>query len=248
MFALGFSRPYPRGDAMSFGGKHVVVTGGTGALGSAVVARLLDEGAACHVPVFEEAELERAPFAGHANFHATSDMDLTDERRVEAFFGELPALWASLHIAGGFAMTPIAKLTKAGILAQLDMNAVTAFLCCREAVRSIRRTGEGGRIVNVAARPALEPRTGAGMTAYTASKAAVAALTQALAEEVAAEGIWVNAVVPSILDTPANREAMPKADHDRWPGVDEVAETILFLASPANRTTRGALVAVYGRS
>jgi NAD(P)-dependent dehydrogenase (short-subunit alcohol dehydrogenase family) len=86
------------------------------------------------------------------------------------------------------------------------------------------------------------------MAAYTASKAAVAALTAALAEEVAKGGILVNAVAPSIMDTPANRQAMPKADFSLWPKVEEVAATILFLASPENRVTRGAVVPVYGRS
>lgn len=89
---------------------------------------------------------------------------------------------------------------------------------------------------------------GAGMTAYTASKTGVVALTQALAQEVADQGILVNAVAPSIMDTPQNRQAMPKANHDAWPKVEEVAATILFLASPENRVTRGAVVPVYGRS
>jgi NAD(P)-dependent dehydrogenase (short-subunit alcohol dehydrogenase family) len=86
------------------------------------------------------------------------------------------------------------------------------------------------------------------MTAYTVAKAGVAALTVALAEEVAKDGILVNAVAPSIMDTPANREAMPKANFDAWPKVEEVAATILFLASPDNRVTRGAIVPVYGKS
>jgi NAD(P)-dependent dehydrogenase (short-subunit alcohol dehydrogenase family) len=107
---------------------------------------------------------------------------------------------------------------------------------------------EGGRIVNVAARAALEWRMGAKTTAYTASKAAVAALSSALAEEVAGQGILVNAVAPSIMDTPANRKDMPKADFAKWPKVEEVASTILFLASPENKVTRGAVVPVYGQS
>ena len=86
------------------------------------------------------------------------------------------------------------------------------------------------------------------MTAYTASKAAVAALTVALAEEVAKDGILVNAVAPSIMDTPANRAGMPKADFAAWPKVEEVAATIVFLASPENRVTRGAIVPVFGKS
>jgi len=129
---------------------------------------------------------------------------------------------------------------------QVDMNFVTCFLCCRAAVIAMAK--RGGRIVNVAARPALEWRSGAGMAAYTASKAAVAALTVALAEEVAKQDILVNAVAPSIMDTPANRQAMPKADYAAWPKVEEAAATIVFLASPENRVTRGAIVPVYGKS
>ncbi len=105
-----------------------------------------------------------------------------------------------------------------------------------------------GRIVNVAARQALEPRLGAGSIAYTIAKGAVAALTTALGAELASEGILVNAIAPSIMDTPGNRTAMPNAKSDSWPKVEEVAATILFLASPANSVTRGAVVPVYGKS
>jgi NAD(P)-dependent dehydrogenase (short-subunit alcohol dehydrogenase family) len=119
-------------------------------------------------------------------------------------------------------------------------------LCCRAAVQAM--AGNGGRIVNVAARPALEWRTGAGMTAYATSKAGVAAFTAALAEEVVKDGILVNAVAPSTMDTPANRNAMPKADFALWPKVEEVAATIVFLASPDNRVTRGGIVPVYGKT
>ncbi len=232
----------------AFDGRHVVVTGGTGALGTAVVSQLLAAGAVCHIPVFDAAEKARTPFAADSNVRFTDGVDLTDEAQVAAFFSGVERLWASVHIAGGFAMAPIDGTDKSALLGQLNLNLVTAFLCCRAAVGRMRLTGDGGRIVNVAARPALGPRSGAGMAAYTASKAGVAALTQALAEEVAGDGIWVNAVVPSILDTPANRAAMPKAPHADWPKLGEVAESIGFLASPANQATRGALVPVYGRS
>jgi NAD(P)-dependent dehydrogenase (short-subunit alcohol dehydrogenase family) len=110
------------------------------------------------------------------------------------------------------------------------------------------RGGQGGRIVNVASRQALEWRTGAGTTAYTIAKSGVATLTTTLAEEVARDGILVNAVAPSIMDTAANRSAMPKADFNAWPKVEEVAATILFLASADNKVTRGAVVPVYGKS
>jgi NAD(P)-dependent dehydrogenase (short-subunit alcohol dehydrogenase family) len=175
-------------------------------------------------------------------------VELTDEAAVGRLFEGIPQLWASIHIAGGFAMAPVAKSHKADLMQQIDTNLVSCFLCCSAAVNAIGRTGQGGRIVNVAARHALEWRGGAGLAAYTASKAAVAALTVALSEEVAKEGILVNAVAPSIMDTPANRAAIPKADHKAWPKVEEVAATILFLASPNNKVTRAAIVPVYGQS
>jgi NAD(P)-dependent dehydrogenase (short-subunit alcohol dehydrogenase family) len=155
-------------------------------------------------------------------------------------------LWASVHTVGGFAAAGLRETSLATIRQQIEMNLVSCMLCCRAAVRAM--SSDGGRIVNVAARPALEWRSGAGMTAYAASKAGVAAFTAALAEEVAKDGILVNAVAPSIMDTPANRQAMPKADHALWPKVEEVAATIAFLASPDNKVTRGAIVPVYGKS
>ena len=172
--------------------------------------------------------------------------NLADEAVVARFYQGIAPLWASIHIAGGFAMAPMRDTTAALLRQQLDMNFVSCALCCRAAVNAM--AGGGGRIVNVAARAGLEWRSGAGMVAYTASKAAVAALTAALGEEVAKDGILVNAVAPSIMDTPANRQAMPKADYALWPKVEEVAATIMFLASPENRVTRGAIVSVYGKS
>ena len=231
---------------MDMNGRNVVVTGGAGALGAAVVARLLDAGAVCHVPAFDDGEAERFPLAGKEGVRLSVAGDLADWDAVERFFAGIDGLWASIHLAGGFDMGGIADAPPDMFERQISMNAATCYLCCRAAVAAMRKTGNGGRIVNVSARPGVEPRTGAGMAAYAAAKAAVAALTQALAEEVAGEGIWINAVAPSILDTPANRAAMPEADHDAWPGTAEVARTIVFLASPDNAVTRGAVVPVYG--
>jgi NAD(P)-dependent dehydrogenase (short-subunit alcohol dehydrogenase family) len=193
-------------------------------------------------------EAERYPFREHPQVKLVGPIELTEEAAVARFYDGIPALWASIHLAGGFAAAPVGETAKAELTKQIDTNFVTAFLCCRAAVNAITRAGAGGRIVNVAARPALEWRSGAGMAAYTASKAAVAALTVALAEEVAKAGILVNAVAPSIMDTPTNRAAMPKADYAAWPKVEEVAATIVFLASPDNKVTRGGVVPVYGRS
>jgi NAD(P)-dependent dehydrogenase (short-subunit alcohol dehydrogenase family) len=231
---------------MDFRDRHIVVTGGAGALGTAVVTALAEAGAVCRVPCFDEAEAKRFSLREHKNVSVVITGSLAEEAAVGSLYQGITPLWASIHIAGGFAAGPLRDTTLATIRQQIDMNLVSCMLCSRAAVTAM--AGNGGRIVNVAARAALEWRSGAGMTAYTASKTAVAAFTAALAEEVAKDGILVNAVAPSIMDTHANRQAMPKADYALWPKVEEVAATIAFLASPDNRVTRGAIVPVYGKS
>jgi NAD(P)-dependent dehydrogenase (short-subunit alcohol dehydrogenase family) len=232
---------------MDFHDRHVVVTGGTGALGTAIVGALLAAGATCHVPYLHQAEADRFPHRSNTRVKLIGDVELTEEAAVARLYDGIPTLWASVHLAGGFAAKPVTETGKRDLMQQIETNLVTCFLCSREAVKAMKRSG-GGRVVNVAARPALEWRMGAGMTAYAGSKVAVAAFSVALAEEVAKDGILVNAIAPSIMDTPANRQAMPKADFASWPKVEEVAQTVLFLASPDNKVTRGAVVPVYGRS
>lgn len=231
---------------MDFRDRQVVVSGGSGALGTAVVEKLVEAGAVCHVPCIDHGEAQRCALRDHKQVKVTVTGSLADEAAVAKLYQGIAPLWASIHIAGGFAAGPLRDMSVATLRQQLDMNFLSCALCCRAAVKAMGNAG--GRIVNVAARPALEWRSGAGMTAYTASKAAVAAFTAALAEEVAKDGILVNAVAPSIMDTAANRADMPKADFALWPKVEEVAATIMFLASPDNRVTRGAIVPVYGKS
>jgi len=230
-----------------FAGKNVVVTGGTGALGSALVGALVEAGAACRVAYVHDGELERFALKNDPKVELVKVADLSEEADVAKLYANATP-WASIHIAGGFAMGAVVETDKAALMAQLDGNLVSCFLCCRAAVNAMLSAKQDGRIVNVAARPALEPRLGAGMAAYSIAKSGVATLTIVLAEEVAKHGILVNAVAPSIMDTPANRKAMPKADFDAWPKVEEVAATIAFLASQENKVTRGAIVPVYGKS
>ena len=221
-------------------GRNVVITGGDGALGNAVVRRLAAAGAVCHLPILGPVMTKPAP-----GIHVTGNVNLTDEAAVSAFFAQVPTLWASVHLAGGFQARPIAETSRADLDKQVELNLVTAFLCCREAVKAMR-AGRGGRIVNVAARVVDVPVGGS--IAYSVSKAAVAALTRSLAVEVRDDGILVNAVLPSIIDTASNRAAMPNADTAKWPKPEELAEAILWLASPENQLTSGALVPVYGRA
>jgi NAD(P)-dependent dehydrogenase (short-subunit alcohol dehydrogenase family) len=234
----------------NFGDRLVVVTGGTGFLGQAVVERLLRGGAQIAVPAIHEADLRHFVHAGDARVRVVMGVDLADPAQALDFYRRhAEGLWASVHVAGGFAVGPIAQADPGVFEAQFRLNALTCYNCCRAAVIMMREAGlGGGRIVNVAAMPALHHASGANMVAYAASKAAVAAITGALAEEVKHDGIWVNAVVPSIMDTPANRKAMPHADHSAWPKVEEVAETMVFLASPQNMVSRAGLMPVCGRS
>jgi NAD(P)-dependent dehydrogenase (short-subunit alcohol dehydrogenase family) len=234
--------------AKAFEGRHVAVTGGTGALGAAVVARLLDEAATCHVPVKHGSAPANFAHASHDRVRIAVNVDLADAEAVDAFYAGIPQLWASIHIAGGFAMAPIDRAEADDFSAMMDINAKTAFLCCRAAARAMLAAHNGGRMVNVAARAALEPRKGAGMAAYAASKAAVAAMTVALAEELKAADILVNAVAPSTLDTSVNRAAMPKADFSKWVSLDAAAEAIVHLASPANLVASGVVAPIYGRA
>ncbi len=227
-------------------GRTVVVTGGTGALGSIVTARLMRAGASCHVPV--RGTVSVAATGQADRLHLVPGIDLTDEAAVDRFYAALPDLWASVHLAGGFAMAPVEATGRADFLRMIEMNALTAFLAARAAARVMQRTGAGGRIVNVAARPGLDPRKGAGMAAYATSKAAVAAITLALAEELKAARILVNAIAPSTIDTPANREAMPRADPAKWLTAEAAAEAVLQLVSPANMEISGAVLPLYART
>jgi NAD(P)-dependent dehydrogenase (short-subunit alcohol dehydrogenase family) len=179
---------------MDFQDRTVVITGGTGGLGTAVVDALLAAGATCHIPYLVEAGAQAFRHRDHKQVTLYPQINLTDEDAVGRFYRQVPDLWASIHLAGGFSAGGIRTAGKSVLASQLDVNVVTCYLCCRSAVLAMAANPTGGRIVNVAARPALEWRGGAGMAAYTASKAAVAAFTVALAEEVAKDAILVNAV------------------------------------------------------
>ena len=139
-------------------------------------------------------------------------------------------------------MAPLTETTLEAFESQWRINTVTAFLACREAVRSIRATGQGGRIVNVGSLAAMEHA--GGKIAYVTAKTALAGMTQALATEIRGDGILVNAVLPDIIDTPANRRDMPQGDFSKWTPPASIARTIAWLASPANASVSGALLPV----
>jgi NAD(P)-dependent dehydrogenase (short-subunit alcohol dehydrogenase family) len=223
--------------------RTALVTGGSGALGRAVVKVFRDAGAQVHVPVFDPDEIPglEAHLEGDlARIHLHRDVDLTQPEGVERLFAHLPPVDVVANLAGGFAMAPVEETEPATWERMFRMNATTAFLVSRAAFPAMRAAGFG-RILNVSAFPAVD-RGAARMTAYGAAKAAVLNLTQALAREGAEHGITVNAVLPSIIDTEANREAMPQADRSRWLQPGEIARVLLFLASEAGGIVTGAAV------
>jgi NAD(P)-dependent dehydrogenase (short-subunit alcohol dehydrogenase family) len=238
---------------MLLSGKTAVVTGGAGALGSAVVKVLLEAGARVAVPLRKPDELDRlrqsagldpkAPLSGVA-------LDLTDEGAVLREFEKVARESDGLHIlvnaAGGFAGGKPAHETAWSIWQQqLDLNLKTTVLSSRAAAIPML-AGGGGAIVNVSSRPATQD--GRNLAAYSAAKRGVLQLTEAMAAELSDAGVTVNAILPSIIDTPANRAAMPNADTSRWPKPEEIARVILFLVGPDARLISGAHIPVYGKA
>jgi NAD(P)-dependent dehydrogenase (short-subunit alcohol dehydrogenase family) len=225
-----------------------LVTGGTGGLGVAVVERFLADGWRVVVPWVVERGLERlAPRDGLELRRA----DLFDPAEVTqvvaAAGGDAGApLAAVVNLVGGFAAGPRVHETPIeDFEAQFRLNLRPTYLVTQAALPTLIDVG-GGAIVCVSTRAALEPFSGA--AGYVASKAAVLALVRALAVEYRDDGVRANAILPSVIDTPANRAAMPSADHSRWVGPQEIASVIAFLCSPDSAPTSGAAVPVYGRA
>jgi NAD(P)-dependent dehydrogenase (short-subunit alcohol dehydrogenase family) len=231
-----------------------IVTGGTGALGRAVVENFLVAGARVAVPwvVQDEVPMLKQHLAGR--FPDSQIMlaraDVGEESQVARFveaavarFGKVDIL---VNLVGGFwGGKPISETTTAEWDSMFALNLRTAFLCCR-AVVPIMQKNHYGRIVSVTSRSGL---TGAGdFAAYAIAKGAIATLTASLAEEVLSDGVMVNAVAPSTIDTEANRKAMPKAKHENWVKPTDIAATIAYLCSEDCRVTSGAVVPVYGRA
>ena len=225
-----------------------LVTGGTGALGRSVVRRLVEAGAQVHVTWRSEEETrEFATYlGGQAKPVVLHRADVTQPAEVASLFEGLGADPGRLDIlacvVGGFTAGPLEDTTPEAWGQMMTVNATSAFLCCRAAVSLLRGSG-GGRIILVAARPALE-RGAANMSAYAASKSAVLSLSQSLAKELARDRITVNAIVPSIIDTAANRAAMPRADRSTWLAPEEIAEVVAFLASDAAAIVTGAALSL----
>jgi len=230
------------------------VTGGAGGLGRSVVEAFLNAGAEVHVPLQspDDAKALRHHLGSRADeVFLHSEVDLAAPESVERLFRDLRAQRSAsggegpdilLNLAGGFHMASVEETDFPAWSRMWSMNATSAFLCARAALPGMSASG-WGRIVNISALPALQPGS-PGMAAYGAAKAAVLHFTQSLAREVAGSGITANALLPSILDTPGNRRALPDADFSRWLPPSEVAEVLLFLASDEARLVNGSALSL----
>jgi NAD(P)-dependent dehydrogenase (short-subunit alcohol dehydrogenase family) len=214
----------------------VVVFGATGALGHGVATAFRAAGADVI-----GADLGQPPDARRLDDVAYQALDVRDEAALTALLTEA-APWAVINTIGGFAgHRPLAQLDAAELTGQIGLNLVTAALITKHALAVMQPLG-AGRIVHTASRAAVVTK-GSGF-AYSVSKAAVLHLVTMAADEVGGTGVTVNCVVPSIIDTPANRAALPEARYDDWPKIPDIARTYLYLASPQSALVNGAAVPV----
>ena len=226
-----------------------IVTGGTGALGQSVVLRFRKDGASVAVPWIVPDEWEslqaRADTGQAGRLHGAKVDLVHDEAGFGTFVADVLVRYKAVDVlvntVGGFAGGDLAATSLAEWRRMLDLNLTSAVIGCR-AVLPAMRAARRGRIVNVSSRAVVPPA--GGFIAYTVGKSAVIALTQALAQEERPHGISVNAVLPSTMDTPANRRAMPDADRTGWVSTDAVADVIAYLASVGAGAVSGACVPV----
>ena len=220
-----------------------LVTGAFGVLGTAVAAKLAGQGA--HLALLDAAP---APLAAIDAALRLGGIDLTDGGQADNAVQRAATRWGRLdgvvNIAGGFRWESIAEGGAQTWDLLFALNLKTALHTCRSALPWLK--AHGGRVVNVGA--AAAGRAGAGMGAYAASKSAVLRLTEALAEETRDHGVNVNAILPGIIDTPANRRDMPEADYSRWVAPDALADVVAFLLGDGARAITGAGIPVTGRS
>ncbi len=226
--------------------RPTLVAGGTGALGTAVLAGLLDAGQPVVATWLHEGERDAVRQQFDRRALTLVRADVTDPTSVEALVADLPDLGAVVNLVGGYvAGQKVHETQPEAFEAMLRLNLRPTFLLARSAMPRLT-AGGGGAFVAVSSRAALRPFPGA--AGYITSKAALIALVQALDTEYRNAGVRCNVVVPSTIDTAANRRSEPAADHSRWVTPAEIARVVLFLLSPGSAPISGAAVPVYGRA
>ena len=237
---------------IDFANKIVVIAGGTGGLGNAVSRAFLDEDAKVIVTYRKEEEFAALKLGAGAKASALEGfaLDVTDEGATSEFVGRVLSqhgrVDALVNTVGGYAGgVTLWELETKVFDAMLSLNLRSGYMLARAVVPAMLKQKHGA-IVNVAAKAALDH--GAGASAYAASKAAAVAMMDSLAADVKGTGVRVNSILPSIIDTAVNRQAMPDANFREWPKPEEIAQVILFLCSDNAAVVHGAAVPVYGNS
>jgi len=218
-------------------GREVLVFGATGALGAGLASAFADMGAVVRGVSHAVPEADR-----QLSGVAYEGVDVLDDAAVGAFFDAGRAPWAGINTVGGYAPKRLlADLDGAELTRQIELNLVSAALITKHALRVMKPAG-AGRIVHTASRAATV--TAGNGFAYSVSKLGVLHLVDMAADEVRGTAVSVNCVVPSIIDTPENRKALPNADHDAWPKARDIARAYIYLAAPDTQLVNGAAIPV----
>lgn len=245
--------PRKRGNTYNLSGRVALIPGGLGGLGRAVTRAFIGAGASVVAVdnIARDIELAalRTELGAHADRLSFAVTDAGDEGEVEALVRDIlvrnDRLDILVNVVGGFAAgQPITELDLATWQKMFDLNLKSAFVLSKHVAPPMVARG-WGRIVHISSRAARSGRANA--AAYAISKRAVIDLVEIQAEELRASGVTVNTILPSIIDTPANRAAMPNSDYDRWPKAEEIARVLLFLASDDSKLISGAAIPVYGQ-
>jgi NAD(P)-dependent dehydrogenase (short-subunit alcohol dehydrogenase family) len=236
--------------ASGFSDKVVLVAGGTGGLGRAVSLAFLEHGAQVSVTWRHESEFQalKSAAADHATRLSGFNVDVTDPAQTAVLINQIVSQGNHLDVlvntVGGYAGgTPLWELSPELFNRMIDLNLRATYALAKAAVPPMLAR-KSGAIVNIASKAAWDHAAGA--SAYTSTKAAAVALIDSLAADLIGTGVRANSILPSIIDTEANRKAMPSADFSKWPKAEEIAEVVLFLSSDRARVIHGAAIPVFG--
>ncbi len=227
--------------------KHIVITGANGSLGTEVARRFLERGDSVSAIVSQRAPEDYLTHDRLESYRA----DLTDEEATRSVIEEIRRrgqVDAAVLTVGGFGMGTLEKTSLSGFEKMYRLNFVTAYNSTRPLVSMMKEQPEGGQIIYVGARPGLDPSAAPKMVGYSLSKSLVFRLAEVVNEEGEPHRVTASVVVPSIIDTPGNRKAMPGADFSRWVTPEEIATHILHLVTPAGKKLRRTVLKVYGES
>jgi NAD(P)-dependent dehydrogenase (short-subunit alcohol dehydrogenase family) len=228
--------------------KNIVITGASGNLGKASLEKFLEHGHSI-IPIVSLGKA--GEFNGRKNIEAY-EADLTQEKEVEGVINNIiqknKTIDVALLLVGGFAMGGIQETDGTLVKRMMSLNFDTAYFTARSIFRQMIKQSNGGRIFLVGSRPALDPKAGKDVVAYALSKSLIFTLAQLLNAEGAGKNVVTSVIVPSIIDTPANRKDMPKADFSNWVKPEAIADVMAFLSSTDGETLREPVIKIYGKS